>query len=79
MLNQIYFNLNSTIHTMHLILQKILERGYQLDQLQESSERLLESSETFRPLPWYKRCCYRAWWCENVKPEEDIIEGFKEL
>lgn len=81
MIKKIYQNLNFTIDKMHLILRKIMERGEQLDKLQENSEALLHSSQAFRPIPWYKRLCtscYRSWWFEKQK-EEDLIEEFKEL
>jgi hypothetical protein len=81
MINQIYVNLNFTIDKMYFILRRIAERGEQLNKLQEASETLLQSSQTFRPVPWYcKICssCYRSWWFKKEE-EDDVIEGFKEL
>jgi hypothetical protein len=82
MISQIYSNLNLTIDKMHLILRRIAERGEQLNKLQEASETLLQSSQAFRPVPWYWRICsfcYRSWWFQKQNEEDDIIEGFKEL
>lgn len=76
MINQIYANLNYTIDRMHSILRKIAERGQSLDQLENSSNQLLLSSEEFSPTP----CCWRNWWCSRSSSiENDMIEGFKEL
>lgn len=64
-------NLNETLSTMGNMLEKVHQRNAVLEECEEQSEDLLESSEAFHLalLPGWKRYLYTIkmpwwwWWC----------------
>lgn len=80
MIKKINDNLLSTIYIMHQNIQKLLQRGETITDLEEASDHLLTSSQSFvmEVLPWYKRCPFYVsfyfWNCPCLRkshnPEE---------
>lgn len=77
-MEQVKRNLLDTIVILRRSLSRLLERGQQIDQLSDTSTRLLSSSEEFfiRVAPWYVRCyqffcvCPRWWFL----PTQQVLE-----
>lgn len=77
-------NIHETIYAMHGVMGKIIQRGIQLDELEENSEHLLESSKTFirQIVPWYRRiffCCPSWWFRKRQKEEEHTMSPWVEV
>jgi hypothetical protein len=83
---KIQSNIHETIYMMHGVMGKIIQRGYQLNELEENSEHLLESSKTFirQTLPWYRRLFLffcPSWWFQkkHQKDEEYTVSPWVEV
>ena len=78
LMDKINQNLRDTTDIMHKSLIKMSERGMSIDEIQNKSEELLDSSNQFIMFfdPWYIRiwknvsCCYRPWWFQCSEASE---------
>ena len=82
-IKEIQDNLNATHSILASGVGRLVQRGHHIDQLEECSEQLLNSSETFiqSVVPWYKRCCCFSasliprWWLRSFeKREEELVQ-----
>ncbi len=75
-MNKINSNLIQTTDILHRSLIKLSERGLKMNELEEKSDMLLESSNQFISFfdPWYirigKTCC-RPWWFRWDREEDE--------
>lgn len=72
-------NLDKTLNVMHLNMKHLMERGYQIDELQMNSDALLLSSTEFmhQVVPWYKRitfCFCPSWWWRREASQEQPFD-----
>jgi hypothetical protein len=72
---KIQSNIHDTIYLMHGVMGKIIQRGTQLNELEQHSEQLLESSKVFirHVVPWYRRifCFCPSWWFRKSPKEAE--------
>ena len=73
-MDKIKDNLDHTTRTMHNSLIKISQRGIQINDISETSQILLNSSDDFvmRVVPWYTRLwiSLRACWWFQCREQE---------
>jgi len=73
-------NLKETKIALHSILEKTSQRGIVLDQREEQSEELLDSSDLFyiATMPGWKRFLYEMkmpwWWCSCCRKRKKRID-----
>ena len=75
-IRMIEINLSKTIDTMNHTLGQVSMRGLEVDEIEKSSEKLLESSNEFVHyfIPWYERLWYNLWCCPKWWIRQSQIE-----
>jgi hypothetical protein len=83
MLAQAKQNVNQTTKRAISVMDNLINRGEQINKLEQQSDELLYSSNVFRlkTTPWWKRIlnceCFPQWWCQKFNDNDNDNDNWR--